>query len=195
MGAMRVVLVRHGETAWSRAGRHTGRTDIPLLDEGRHQAELLGARLRRISFAAVRSSPLARARETCALAGLADQAVIDADLAEWDYGEYEGRRSADIRAEQPGWNLFVDGCPGGETFADVAARAGRVIERIAPVDGDVALFAHGHLLRTLAARWLGFGPELATAMLLAPATVSILGRERESPVLALWNDVGHAEAS
>ncbi len=191
---MRLVLARHGETAWSRAGKHTGRCDVPLLDEGRRQAERLGARLRSFSFVGVRCSPLSRARETCALAGLADHAVIDQDLVEWDYGEYEGRRVSDIRAQQPGWNLFVDGCPGGESFADVAARAERVIARIRGADGDVALFAHGHVLRTLAARWLQMGPDLAGALLLAPATVSILGRERDAPVLALWNDAGHLEA-
>ena len=191
---MRVVLVRHGETAWSRAGKHTGRTDIPLLDDGRHQAELVGARLRVFSFAAVWSSPLSRARGTSALAGLADRALLDDDLLEWDYGGYEGRRSADIIAERPGWNLFFDGCPDGEVFADVVRRVDRVIARIGSVGGDVALFAHGHLLRTLAARWLQIGPELAAALLLSPASVSILGRERNAPVIALWNDARHLEA-
>jgi probable phosphoglycerate mutase len=192
--AMRVVLVRHGETAWSRAGKHTGRTDIPLLDEGRHQAEQLGARLRSFSFAAVWSSPLSRARDTCALAGFADQARLDDDLLEWDYGAYEGRRSADIVAERPGWNLFFDGCPDGEVFIDVVRRVDRVIDRVGSVDGDVALFAHGHLLRTLGARWLQMGPELATALLLSPASVSILRRDRNAPVAALWNDARQLEA-
>jgi len=189
-----MVLVRHGETAWSRAGKHTGRTDIPLLDEGRHQAEHLGARLRSFSFAAVWSSPLSRARDTCALAGFAERAVLDDDLLEWNYGAYEGRRSADIVAERPAWNLFFDGCPDGEAFADVARRVDRVIARVGLVDGDVALFAHGHLLRALAARWLQMGPELATALLLSPASVSILGRERDAPVVELWNDARQLEA-
>jgi broad specificity phosphatase PhoE len=192
---MRLLLVRHGETAWSRAGRHTGRTDVPLLDEGRRQAEQLGTRLRAFSFVEVRSSPLRRARETCAAAGFADQAVLDDDLMEWDYGDYEGRRRVDIREERPGWNVFTDGCPHGETFADVAARAERVLGRVAAADGDVALFAHGHLLRTLTARWLGMGPELATALFLSPAAISILGRDRGVPVLLLWNDVSHVEAA
>ena len=192
---MRVVLVRHGETAWSRAGKHTGRTDVPLLDEGRHQAEHLGVRLRSFSFAAVWSSPLSRARDTCALAGFADQAVLDDDLLEWNYGAYEGRRSADIVAERPGWNLFMDGCPDGEVFVDVARRVDRVIARVGSVNGDVALFAHGHLLRTLGARWLQMGPEVAAALLLSPASVSILGRDRNAPVVALWNDARQLEAS
>jgi broad specificity phosphatase PhoE len=182
---MRLVLVRHGETAWSRAGRHTGRTDVPLLDEGRRQAELIGNRLRSFSFVEVRTSPLRRARETCAAAGFADRAAIDDDLMEWDYGEYEGHRTVEIREERPGWNLFTDGCPGGETFADVAARA----------DGVVGLFAHGHLLRTLTARWLAMGPELAGSLVLSPAAISILGGDRGAPVLLLWNDLSHLDAA
>ena len=190
---MRVVLVRHGETAWSRAGRHTGRTDVPLLDEGRRQAELAGSRLRAFSFAAAWTSPLSRARETCALAGFAERAIVDDDLMEWDYGDYEGRRGDDIRAERPGWDLFADGAPGGETFSDVATRVERVIADLDDAGGDVALFAHGHLLRVLAARWLGLGPEVGRALLLSPATISILGRERGTPVLLRWNDSGHLE--
>ena len=189
---MRVVLVRHGETAWSRAGRHTGRTDLPLLDEGIRQAEAVGVRLRAFSFAQVWCSPLTRARETCAHAGLAEHAIYDADLLEWDYGEYEGRRTLDIREERPGWDLLTDGAPGGETFDDVAKRVERVIAKFSP-DGDVAVFAHGHLLRVLAARWLELGPLVARALLLSPCTISILGRDRGTPVLALWNDGGHLE--
>jgi probable phosphoglycerate mutase len=189
---MRVVLVRHGETAWSRAGRHTGRTDLPLLDEGIHQAEAVGVRLRAFSFAQVWCSPLTRARETCAHAGLAEHAIYDADLVEWDYGEYEGRRTLDIREERPGWDLLTDGAPGGEVFDDVATRVERVIAKFS-TDGDVAVFAHGHLLRVLAARWLELGPLVARALLLSPCTISILGRDRGTPVLALWNDAGHLE--
>jgi len=189
---MRVVLVRHGETAWSRAGRHTGRSDLPLLEEGIRQAEAVGMRLRAFSFAQVRCSPLTRARETCAHAGLIDQAVIDPDLMEWDYGDYEGRRSLDIRQERPDWDLMSDGAPNGETFDDVAARVQRVIARF-PAEGDVAVFAHGHLLRVLAARWLDLGPPVGRALLLSPCTISILGRDRGVPVVALWNDSGHLE--
>jgi probable phosphoglycerate mutase len=192
---VRVFLIRHGETAWSLEGRHTGRTDLPLLDRGRRQAEQVGARLRPLSFAMVRTSPLIRAQQTCAGAGLSTPAVIDPDLVEWDYGEYEGLCTVDIQAERPGWNLFFDGCPGGETFADVSARVERVIARVTDVDGDVALFAHGHVLRTLAARWLQLGPALASALALDPTTVSIVGHERDGPSLALWNDAGHLEAT
>jgi probable phosphoglycerate mutase len=190
---MRLVLVRHGETAWSRAGRHTGRTDVPLLDEGWRESALLGKRLRGFAFVQVRSSPLRRARETCAAAGFADQAVLDDDLMEWDYGDYEGRRSADIKDEHPGWNLFANGCPNGETFTQVAVRAERVLDRVRGAEGDVALFAHGHLLRTLATRWLGMGPELAAALFFSPAAISIIGRDRDLPVLLLWNDISHVE--
>jgi probable phosphoglycerate mutase len=190
---MRLVLVRHGETAWSRSGQHTGRTDLPLLETGRRHAELLRDRLQPLSFSMVRTSPLARARETCAVAGYGDRMILDADLVEWDYGAYEGRTTDEIRDGRPGWNLFMDGCPDGESFADVSARVERVIERVSSADGDVAVFAHGHLLRTLAARWLGMGPEVGNVLLLSPATVSILAHERDVPVIALWNDDGHLE--
>jgi len=189
---MRVVLVRHGETAWSRAGRHTGRTDLPLLDEGIRQAEAVGVRLRAFAFAHVSCSPLTRARETCAHAGLMEHAVIDPDLMEWDYGAYEGRRTLDIREERPDWDLMSDGVPNGETFDEVAARVERVIAGFPP-EGDVALFAHGHVLRVLAARWLELGPPVSRALLLSPCTISILGRDRGVPVVALWNDAGHLE--
>ena len=153
-----MVLVRHGETAWSRAGRHTGRTDLPLLDEGVRQAEAAGVRLRAFTFAQVWCSPLTRARETCTHAGLGGQASYDADLMEWDYGDYEGRRTAEIRQERPDWDLFTDGSPAASPCEDVAARVERVITRLTAVDGDVALFAHGHVLRVLTARWLDLGP-------------------------------------
>ena len=190
---MRVVLVRHGETAWSRAGRHTGRTDLPLLDEGIRQAEAVGVRLRAFTFAQVWCSPLTRARETCAHAGLAEQAVIEPDLMEWDYGDYEGRRTLDIHDERPGWDLMFDGVPNGEVFDDVAARVERVIARFPP-EGDVAAFAHGHVLRVLAARWLGLGSPVARARCCcrrAPSPSS--GAIRGVPVAALWNDGGHLE--
>jgi probable phosphoglycerate mutase len=193
--AVGVVLVRHGETAWSREGRHTGRTDIPLEPAGRWHAELIGARLRHLPFSMVLTSPLKRARETCELAGFADQAVPDPDLMEWDYGDYEGRRTEDIREERPDWELFRDGCPRGESFDDVAARVRRVIARVEGAPGDVALFAHGHLLRTLAACWVEMGPPLGTVLSLAPGAISILGHERETHVILLWNDGSHLEAT
>ena len=195
---MRVVRVRNGETAWSRAGRHTGRTDVPLLDEGARQRAAADLGERERPQPGPDQPGLARARETCALAGFADQAVIDPDLMEWDYGAYEGRRAVDIRVERPGWDLFTDGTPGGETYADVAARVERVMASFpAPADGataDVALFAHGHLLRVLAARWLELGPAVARALLLSPTTISVLGRDRGTPVVALWNDASHLES-
>jgi probable phosphoglycerate mutase len=191
-GWMRVVVVRHGETAWSRAGRHTGRTDLPLLDEGVRQAQAVGVRLRAITFDQVWCSPLTRARETCRHAGLGDHAIYDPDLMEWDYGDYEGRRTVDIHRERPGWDLMSEGAPHGEHFEDVAARVERVIARF-PADGDVAVFAHGHLLRVLTARWLGLGHAIGRALLLSPCTISILGRDRGTPVIALWNDAGHLQ--
>ena len=182
-----VVLVRHGETLWTLSGQHTGRTDIPLTEEGRRRAELVGERLRGRTFALVLTSPLQRAAETCRLAGLGDVAAVRDELAEWDYGAYEGRKTVDIREEQPGWSLWRDGVPDGETAADVGRRADRVVEELRSVDGDAAVFAHGHLLRVLAARWLGLDPAEGRLFALDPATLSILGYERETPVLRLWN--------
>ncbi|MGH8899523.1 MAG: histidine phosphatase family protein [Egibacteraceae bacterium] len=188
---MEVVLVRHGETAWSRSGRHTGRTDIPLTDEGRRQAKLLGPRLAGRTFALVLTSPLSRAAQTCALAGLTGTACDD--LLEWDYGDYEGRTTAAIRQTRPGWLLWTGGVPNGETAADVGRRADRVVERVRAVDGDVALVAHGHVLRVLAARWLGLPPEAGCHLALSPATLSILGWEHEVPAILRWNDGAHLE--
>jgi broad specificity phosphatase PhoE len=182
-----VVLARHGETEWSRDGRHTGRTDVPLTDDGRRQARLLGGALRGWSFARVLSSPLARALDTCRLAGLGEAAETTDDLVEWDYGEYEGITTPEIRESRPGWYLWRDGCPGGEQAADVGARADRVLAEIASTDRDVALFAHGHVLRVLAARWLGLGPEAGALLALDTATLSVLGYERETRVLRRWN--------
>jgi broad specificity phosphatase PhoE len=183
-----IVLVRHGETLWSRNGQHTGCTDIPLTDEGRRQSERLGDSLRGRRFALVLTSPLQRAAETCRLAGLGDVAVLREELMEWDYGAYEGRTTPEIRAEVPGWSLWRDGVPGGETAADVGRRVDRVIAEIGAVDGDVVLFAHGHVLRVLAARWLGLPPTEGRLFALDPATISILGYERETPVIRRWNE-------
>jgi broad specificity phosphatase PhoE len=182
-----VVLVRHGETEWSRTGQHTGSTDIPLTERGRQQANAVGAELRRRRFALVLTSPLSRAAETCRLAGLGDVAIPRDDLVEWDYGAYEGRKTIDIRKERSDWSLWRDGGPGGETPAQVAARADRVIAELRPIDGDVAVFAHGHVLRVLAARWLGLEPSEGRLFALDPATISILGYERETPVIRMWN--------
>ena len=182
-----VVLVRHGETEWSATGQHTGNTDIPLTDRGRGQARELGARLSRWQFVLVLTSPLQRASETATLAGLGDRTVVDDDLREWDYGSYEGRRTVDIREERPGWTVWRGGVPDGETIEHVGDRADRVIERVREVDGDVALFAHGHLLRMLAARWVGLEPDGGRLLALDAATISVLGWEREQPVIRMWN--------
>jgi broad specificity phosphatase PhoE len=186
--AREVVLVRHGETEWTRAGKHTGHTDIPLTEAGRREAEAVGAALRGRAFALVLTSPLQRAAETCRLAGFGDVAVQRDDLKEWDYGAYEGRKTIEIRKERPGWSLWRDGVPEGEMPADVGARVDGVIGEVRSVAGDVALFAHGHVLRVLAARWLGLGPESGQLFALDPATLSVLGYERETPVIRLWNE-------
>jgi broad specificity phosphatase PhoE len=185
----RVVLVRHGETAWTKSGQHTSRTDIPLTDAGRRQAGQLASRLPR-TFALVLTSPLQRARETCRLAGFAEQAVVSDDVTEWDYGSYEGLTTAEIRAVRPGWSLWRDGAPGGETAEDVGPRADRVIARVRDVDGDVAVFSHGHFLRVLGARWIGLPPSAGELFALRPATISVLGWEREISVIDRWNDDG-----
>jgi len=188
-----VVLVRHGETEWSASGRHTGRTDVPLTDNGRHQAALVNARLIGADWALVLTSPLQRARETCRLAGLGQVAEIDPDLREWDYGAYEGLTTSEIHAERPDWWLWTDGCPGGEQPADVGARVDRVIERCHQAAGDVAVFAHGHVLRVLGARWIGAPPRLGGSLLLATGSVSVLGYERDTPGLSRWNDTAHLD--
>jgi broad specificity phosphatase PhoE len=186
-----VMLVRHGETEWSRSGQHTSRTDLPLLDEGIRAAEALGRRLAGHEFALVLSSPMTRARETARLAGLGDELELTGDLHELGYGEYEGRTTADIRVERPGWDLWVDGAPGGEPLVDAAARADRVIARAEAAGGDVALFAHGHILRVVGARWLRLPPETGAGLALSTASLCILGHERERRVIRLWNDTGH----
>ena len=185
--AHEVVLIRHGETEWSRTGRHTGRTDIPLTERGRREARAVGAALRDRQFALVLTSPLERAAETCSLAGFGERAVQRDELMEWDYGAYEGRKTVDIRQERPGWALWRDGVPDGETAAQVGARVDRMIAELRAVDGDALIFAHGHVLRVLAARWLGLEPEAGRLLALDPATISTLGYERETPVIQLWN--------
>jgi broad specificity phosphatase PhoE len=185
--ASEVVVVRHGETEWSRAGRHTGRTDVPLTEEGGRQATALRDHLAGRRFALVLTSPLSRAKETCLLAGHGDVVQERDDLREWDYGAYEGRTTAEIRGERPGWTLWHDGVPDGETVAEVGARADRVIVELRNAAGDAAVFAHGHLLRVLAARWLGLEPTGGRLFALDTATISVLGHEREMPVIRLWN--------
>jgi probable phosphoglycerate mutase len=188
-----VYLARHGETAWSLSGQHTGRTDLPLTDRGEDQARALGSRLSERSFAAVLSSPSQRALRTCALAGFGEGAALVPDLAEWDYGSYEGRRTADILVENPGWQLFRDGCPGGETPDAIGARADRVVARLREAAGDVLVFSSGHILRVLAARWLGLDTAAGRLWLLGTASLSILGYEHNlaEPALRLWNDTAH----
>jgi broad specificity phosphatase PhoE len=185
--APRCVLIRHGQTEWSLQGRHTGRTDLPLLPEGEAQSLGLRQKLSHHQFTAVLTSPLLRARRTCELAGLGDQAVVDPDLCEWDYGTYDGLTTAEIRAERPGWDLFADGAPAGETAADVGRRVDRVIGRIRALPGEVACVAHAHVLRVLAARWIGLDPTGGRHFVLAPASLSELDWEREQPVIAGWN--------
>jgi broad specificity phosphatase PhoE len=188
-----VYLARHGETAWSLSGQHTGRTDLPLTERGERNARRLGDRLKPLTFARVFTSPLQRAARTCALAGYGAVAVPDPDLMEWDYGAYEGRTTADIRKERPDWRLFRDGCPGGESVADVGTRADRVLGRIRAVAGDVLVFSSGHILRVLAARWLGLDPAGGRLFHLSTASLSILGYEHDlsEPFVRLWNDDHH----
>jgi broad specificity phosphatase PhoE len=183
-----VVLVRHGDTEWAVQGRHTGRTDVPLTERGRQQAASLAPFLKRWQFAKVLVSPMQRALETCRLAGFGDVAEIRQDLAEWDYGEYEGRTTSEILAERPGWTLWDDGVPGGETVEDVGRRADRVIAEARATHGDVAIFAHGHVLRILAARWIDLPPKDGGLFALDPAGVSVLGYEHTGAVLAHWNE-------
>jgi probable phosphoglycerate mutase len=187
---------RHGETAWSLSGQHTGRTDIPLTERGEDQARALGRRLRGHAFAKVLTSPSQRAVRTCALAGFGAAAEIDADLAEWDYGAYEGRRTAEILAERPDWQLFRDGCPGGEAAAQAGARADRAIARIRAVRGDVLVVSSAHILRVLAARWLGFDAAGGRFLVLGTASLSLLGYEHNlaEPAIRLWNDTRHVDA-
>jgi broad specificity phosphatase PhoE len=185
------VLVRHGETEWSASGKHTSITDVPLVESGRRDAERLRERLAGRRFALVLTSPLARARDTAALAGFGDVAQVDEDLVEFRYGEYEGRTTPDIRREWPGWSVWRDAAPGGETAEQVGVRADRVIERALAADGDVALFAHGHLLRVLAARWIGLPATYGGHLALSTGALCELGFERERRALWVWNDTSH----
>lgn len=185
----RLVVVRHGQTVWSREGRHTGRTDVPLEPEGEAGARDVGLRLGRHRFAAVWTSPRLRARRTADLAGFPEALEVP-ELAEWDYGDYEGLTTAEIQARRPGWSLWHDGVPGGETLDEIAARADAVVARARAEPGDVLAFAHAHVLRVVGARWLGLAPEAAAGLVLGPATVSVLGWERETPALTRWNDGG-----
>jgi broad specificity phosphatase PhoE len=183
----RLVLARHGETAWSKSSQHTGRTDIPLTDTGREQARQLGAALSGRTFSRVLTSPLARASETARLAGFGDGIVVDPDLQEWDYGIYEGRRRVDIALEEPGWTVWSRPIPGGESLAELGARADRVIDRLLGIGGDVLVFSHGHFLRVLAARWIEAPPVTASRLELWTATLSELGWEADRRVIEVWN--------
>lgn len=187
MATAEVWLVRHGETEWSATGRHTGLTDLPLTERGREAARDVAPVLHEHDFAAVFTSPLRRARETCDLAGLSGSAQVVDDLHEWEYGDYEGLTTAQIRESRPGWTVWRDGCPGGESAADVGVRADRVVTLVRDVDGDVAVFAHGHFLRVLGARWCGLEPAAGAVLALDTATISRLGWEREQPVIRTWN--------
>jgi probable phosphoglycerate mutase len=185
-----VVLLRHGETEWSRTGRHTGRTDIPLTDAGRERARAAGERLRGMTFARVLTSPLSRAVDTCDLAGFGAGAGREDALLEWDYGAYEGRTTPEIHEERPGWSLFTDGCPGGEDAGAVAARVDPLVRAAREGEGDWLLVAHGHVLRVLAARWCGLPPQAAALLQLGTAAVCVLGFEHGVPGLRRWNATG-----
>ena len=188
-----VYLGRHGETAWTITGQHTGRTDLPLTPNGERDAIRLGIRLKGMKFAKVLTSPLQRAAVTCDLAGFGEVAVVDPDLVEWNYGDYEGLTTAEILAKRPDWQLFRDGCSGGESPEQVGARADRVIRKSRDVEGDVLIFSSGHILRVLAARWLGLEPAGGRFFILSTASLSALGYERvpSQPVIRLWNDTSH----
>jgi broad specificity phosphatase PhoE len=188
-----VYLARHGETAWTLSGQHTGMTDLPLTKHGELTARQLGEELRGRQFARIFTSPLQRAARTCALAGFGDQSQVDHDLVEWNYGEYEGLRTAEIHAKRPGWQIFRDGCPGGESPGEVGARADRVVERVRAVQRDVLIFSSGHFLRVLTARWLGLEPQAGKCFLLSTASLSVLSYEHDlsQPAIQLWNDLHH----
>jgi probable phosphoglycerate mutase len=193
-----VYLARHGETAWTISRQHTGLTDLPLTERGERTARRLGERLNGLTFATVLTSPLQRAARTCELAGFKSQAEVDKDLVEWDYGQYEGRRTAEILAERPDWELFRDGCPGGESPQQVSIRADRVVHRVRRVSGNVLIFTSGHFLRVLATRWLGLEPSVnCKFFMLSTASLSALGYEhdRSRPVIRLWNETRHVETT
>jgi len=188
----KLFLTRHGDTAWTDSRQRTGRTDLPLNEAGEGRAREIGERLRRYSFASVLTSPLQRASKTCELAGFGSVARVDTDLFEWDYGRFEGTRTKDILKERPGWELYRDGCPDGESPGDVAARADAFIARVRRIDGDVLAFSSGHIIRMIAARWLGLPPGAGRFFYCRPASVGVLGfehRNRDEPIIALWNHV------
>jgi broad specificity phosphatase PhoE len=186
---MALWLVRHAETEWTITGQHTGRTDVPLTARGRAQAETIATRLEARSFALVLTSPLKRAKETCRIAGYADVAVDEPDLMEWDYGELDGLTGAQIRAKYPDWNIWNGWCPGGESIEQVAARVDRVIERACRTPGDTIAFAHGHVLRVLAARWLTLPPASGRLLALDTTSIGVLGTEKDGRIIKHWNDV------
>ena len=190
-----IYLARHGETAWTLTGQHTGLTDLPLTPEGENSARALAGRLKPYSFQKVFTSPLQRASRTCDLAGFGSLASVEPGLVEWDYGDYEGKTSAEIRRERPDWQLFRDGCPGGESPAQAARRADAVLDRLRPVPGNVLLFSSGHFIRVLAARWLGMSlEEICPSLLVSTASLGALGYEHDKsrPVIQLWNDIRHS---
>jgi probable phosphoglycerate mutase len=188
-----IYLARHGETAWSCTGQHTGLTDLPLTGRGERNAQRLGQRLAGLSFAKVLTSPLQRARRTCELAGFGSSVEVDPQLVEWNYGDYEGLQTAEIHEKRPGWRLFRDGCPGGESPAQVAARADAVVGRLRAVSDDALVFSSGHFLRMLATRWLGLEPGIGACLVLSTASASVLGYENSlsQPAVTLWNDISH----
>lgn len=191
-----VYLARHGETAWTISRQHTGLTDLPLTERGERTASRLADRLKGLTFSAVLTSPLQRAARTCELAGFKAAAEVEKDLVEWDYGQYEGRRTAEIRAERPDWELFRDGCPGGESPQQVSVRADRIVRRVRAVSGNVLLFTSGHFLRVLAVRWLGLEPTVnCKFFMLSTASLSALGYEHDvsRPVIRLWNETRHVD--
>ena len=191
-----VYLARHGETAWTLSRQHTGLTDLPLTERGERTARRLGERLKALTFTAVFTSPLQRAARTCELAGFKSVAEVDKDLVEWNYGQYEGRRTVEIRAERPDWELFRDGCPGGESPHEVGARADRVVKRVRAVPGNVLIFTSGHFMRVLATRWLGLEPSVnCKFFMLSTASLSAVGYEHDvsRPVIRLWNETRHVE--
>lgn len=190
-----IYLARHGETAWSLTGQHTGLTDLPLTKHGERNACQLGKRLAGLGFARVFTSPLQRARQTCKTAGFGDAAAVDPDLVEWNYGDYEGLRTEEIHARHPGWQLFCDGCPGGESPGQVGARADRILSRVRSIKGDVLIFSSGHFLRMIATRWLGLEPADGRFFALNTASLSLLGYEHNfsQPAIRLWNDTNHVD--
>lgn len=190
--SLQLYIIRHGETSWSLAGQHTGATDVPLTAQGEAEARELEPRLRKIGFSYVLTSPRLRARRTCELAGFGEAAEIESALSEWDYGDYEGKRSVDIRKERPDWNVYRDGCPGGDTPMQISDRADSLISKLLGLEGDVALFSHGHFGCVLAARWIGLNVTEGQHFVLDPASIGILGYQARHPevrVIALWNEV------